>query len=384
MSTIESLRDQFLLDPGVIFFNHGSFGATPRPVFDSYQRWQRELERQPVEFLGRRKDALLCQAREALGKFLGARAENLVFVTNATVGLNIVAASLHLAPGDEVLATDHEYGAVDRTWVFHARSQGYKYINHPLRVPVSTADDFVENLWEGVTPHTRVISISHITSPTALIFPIREVCRRAREAGILTIIDGAHAPGQIPLDLEALGCDFYTGNLHKWLCAPKGSAFLYARPELHHLIEPLIVSWGWQPDAPSPRPLIDYVEWQGTRDLAAFLAVPDAIQFQQEHDWSSVRARCHRLAASARDCIAEMFQTQPLSPSSTEWFSQMVGAPLPAGIDPVRVQQRLLAEHAIEIPVLAWNDHNLARISVQAYNTQEQVNTLIEALRQVI
>ncbi|HET8707129.1 MAG TPA: aminotransferase class V-fold PLP-dependent enzyme, partial [Pseudomonadales bacterium] len=258
------------MDPHVIYLNHGSFGATPRPVFEEYQKWQRELEYQPTLFLGRRAGDLLEQSREILAAFLGTASQNLAYVTNATTGLNIVARSLALGPGDEVLATDHEYGALDRTWKFLAQKQGFKYINHPIPLPVSTPDAFIETFWAGVTPQTRVIFLSHITSPTALIFPIQEICRRAHNEGIITVIDGAHAPGQIPLSLDQTGADFYSGNLHKWLCAPKGAAFLYARPDAISRIEPLIVSWGYQSDHPSPSALVDYVEWQGTRDISAF------------------------------------------------------------------------------------------------------------------
>ncbi|MEM5775123.1 MAG: aminotransferase class V-fold PLP-dependent enzyme, partial [Anaerolineaceae bacterium] len=228
-------RDLFLLDPQIIFLNHGSFGATPHPVFAAYQRWQAELEQQPVEFLGRRFAGLMQTARETLGEYLHTRPDNLVFVHNATQGLNIIARSLELGPQDEVLASDHEYGAMDRTWHFLAKKRGFKYINNPIPLPVTTPDDFVSAFFAGVTPRTRVIFLSHITSPTALIFPIQAICKRAREAGILTVIDGAHAPGQISLDLESLGADFYAGNLHKWLCAPKGAAFLYASPAGQHL-----------------------------------------------------------------------------------------------------------------------------------------------------
>jgi isopenicillin-N epimerase len=171
-------------------------------------------------------------------------------VTNATVGLNIVARSLDLHPGDEVLSTDHEYGALDRTWRFLCAKRGAKYIRQPVPVPIASAADVVEAVWSGVTEQTRVLFISHITSPTAIIFPIKPLIDRARERGIVTIVDGAHAPGQIDLNLRELGADYYSGNLHKWLMSPKGSAFLYVRKEMQHLVEPLVVSWGWEAEKP--------------------------------------------------------------------------------------------------------------------------------------
>ena len=207
-----NLKQHFLLDPSVTFLNHGSFGATPKPVFEEYQRWQRELENQPVEFLGRRFTGLMADARAVLGEYLGTHADNLVYTQNVTISMNIVARSLELSAGDEVLTSDHEYGAMDRTWRFLAQQHGFTYINQP--VSLASKEAFVESFWSGVTERTRVIFLSHITSPTAVIFPVAEIIQRARAAGIITVIDGAHVPGQIPLDLDSLGADFYGGNLH--------------------------------------------------------------------------------------------------------------------------------------------------------------------------
>ena len=225
-------RDEFLLDPDVVFLNHGSFGATPRPVFETYQDWQRRLEWQPVQFLGTDIAAYLAEARRALGRYLNVAADDLVYVPNATFGVNVVARSLRLEPGDEVLATDHEYGACENAWLFMGRERGFRYVRQPIPLPLSSAADVMEQFWAGVTPRTKVIFLSHITSPTAMRLPVEAICERARAAGILTVIDGAHAPGQIPLDLTTVGADFYAGNCHKWLCAPKGAGFLFARPEV--------------------------------------------------------------------------------------------------------------------------------------------------------
>jgi isopenicillin-N epimerase len=378
--TTFSLREHFLLDPQIIYFNHGSFGATPRSVFESYQRWQRELELQPTAFFARRIPDLMRSSRETLAEYLGTSSQNLAYVTNATTGLNIVARSLKLGPDDEVLATDHEYGAIDRTWQFIAQKQGFKYINHPIDLPVLPANSLVDAFWQGVTPRTKVIYISHITSPTALILPVEEICRRARQQGILTVVDGAHAPGQIPLCLDELGADFYSGNLHKWLCAPKGSAFLYVRPEHHALIEPLVVSWGWQPGRDQSKPFSEIVELQGTRDVAAFLAVPDAIRFQQEHDWGWVRRHCHELAANTVQQIHALTGVPPLSPLTPQWFSQMVSATLPPGTDLPALYQRLNTEYHIEVPILEWKGFPLIRLSFQAYITESEAAQLLKAL----
>ncbi|GAG01893.1 unnamed protein product, partial [marine sediment metagenome] len=264
---------EFLLDPKVIYLNHGSFGACPRPVFEEYQRWQRELERQPMVFLARRALDLMAEARGALADFLSCQKDEVVYFPNPTTAINMVARSLKLKPGDEILTTDHEYGAMDSTWRFIGNQTGAHYLRQPIPLPVTSAETFIETFWAGVTDHTRVIFVSHITSPTALRFPVEAICRRARQACILCIVDGAHAPGHIPLDLTDLGADLYTGACHKWLCAPKGSAFLYARREVQDLLQPLVVSWGWESEKPSDSRFIDHHQWQGTRDLSAFLSV---------------------------------------------------------------------------------------------------------------
>lgn len=377
---MNNLRRHFLLDPHITFLNHGSFGATPRPVFRACQAWQRELERQPVEFLGRRFTGLMSEARAALGAYLGAAPENLVYVTNATVGVNIVARSLNLGPGDEVLATDHEYGACDRAWRFLAGRRGFTYINQPIPAPIPSPQYMLDMLWRGVTSKTRVIFLSHITSPTAITFPVDQICARARQAGILTVVDGAHAPGQIPLALDTLGADFYTGNLHKWLCAPKGAGFLYARPQAQALLEPLVVSWGWQSETPGASPFIDQHEWIGTRDIAAFLSVPAAIQFQKEHAWEDVSESCHRLLSDFRAQMATVTKQDALHPDSPAFYRQMSAFALPAHTDLPTLKARLYDDHRIEVPLIAWNGRKLMRVSVQGYNTRRDLNRLLRAL----
>ncbi len=379
---MNSLKKHFLLDPHVIFLNHGSFGATPKPVFREYQRWQRELEKQPVEFLSstRRFITLMTDSRAALGNYLGTHPDNLVYTQNVTISLNIVARSLDLGPEDEVLSTDHEYGAVDRTWRFLSQERGFRYINQNISTPIESEVSFVNEFWQGVTSHTRVIAISHITSSTAIIFPLSEIIRRAREAGIITIIDGAHVPGQLPLHLDSLGADFYGGNLHKWLCAPKGAGFLYARPEVQHLLKPLVVSWGYESETPSGSKFIDEHEWWGTRDVAAFLSVPAAIEFQEKHNWDKVRDKCHELARDSQNRICELTGLNPLHPAADSWFGQMVTAPLPAETDIATLKTKLYDEYHIEVPFVEWNGNKLIRVSVQGYNTRHDIDELCRTL----
>ena len=378
------LKDEFLLEDSLIFLNHGSFGACPKPVFEVYQYWQRQLEYQPVRFLGRQATDLLAMARSELANYLNAPQDDLVYTPNPTTAINMIVRSLGLKPGDEILTSDHEYGAMDRTWRFICKKTGAKYVQRPISLPVSTQAEFVEYFLAGITPQTKVIFLSHITSLTALIFPVEEICKRAREMNILTIIDGAHAPGQISLDLEAINPDVYTGACHKWLCAPKGSAFLYAHPDIQNRLDPLVVSWGYESENPGPSQFIDYHEWQGTRDLAAFLAVPRAIQYQADNQWNSVRQRCHELALKAQSQIDSLTGLPAISPPSSQWFQQMVSVRLPPEIDPESLKNHLHDEYQIEVMALLWQDQPYLRVSFQAYNLETDLDALLTALEKYL
>ncbi len=384
------MRDLFLLDPTVTFLNHGSFGACPRPVFEEYQHWQRELELQPVEFLGRRFDGLMNEARAKLADYLNVPAGDLVFVPNATSGVNVVARSFDLRPGDEVLSTNLEYGACSEAWKYACEKAGATYIEQPITLPVVTAEQVVEEVWSGVTPRTRVLYLSHITSGTALWLPIEELCRRARAAGILTVIDGAHAPGQIPLDLTAIGADIYSGNCHKWLCAPKGSGFLYVRPEHQAWMESMIISWGWvkgHENYDETNQFVSRNQWQGTRDYAAYLTVPAAIAFKETHNWDLVRSLCHDLVVEAEGRIRELTGLPPISPEPApdgwEWFFQMRTIPLPP-VDLPQLKQRLYDDDRIEIPMTGTPTSPALRLSVQAYNSRADIDALVRALERIL
>ena len=380
---LPELASQFLLKDDIIFLNHGSFGACPRPVFETYQYWQRELESDPVDFIGRRTQDLMLESKKELATYLNAPVEQMVFVPNATTGINIVARSLQLEPGDEILTTDHEYGAVNNTWRFNFEKKGVKYINHPMPLPFTTPEAFVERFWEGVTPRTKVITFSHITSPTALTFPAELICKRAKAEGILTVIDGAHAPGQIDIDLTAMGVDYYTGNCHKWLTAPKGSAFLYAAPGREDELEPLVVSHGWSRPHEEQSKFLDNFNWTGTMDPSAYISVGAAVRFQHENNWHAVRVACHQLASQTRNRINEMTGLDPVCPDSTEWFSQMFVARLPRETWE-KLGDTLWPEFKIEVPLPLWNDEPLIRVSVQAYNTPEHMERLLGAIEKYL
>jgi isopenicillin-N epimerase len=379
---MSSLKEYFLLDPNIVFLNHGSYGAAPKPVFEAYQSWQRRLERQPVLFLGRELPELMRESRMALGKYLNADAEDLVYIPNATHGVNIVAHSLQLKPGEEILTTDHEYGACDYTWDVFSKKTGANYIHEHISLPVSSEEEIVEEFWQGVTPRTKVIYLSHISSPTALRLPVEKICQRARNAGILSIIDAAHAPGQIAVDLQLLGADIVFGNCHKWMLAPKGAAFLYVRREIQNLINPLIVSWGMNPtpDIATGSRFIDILQWTGTKDPTAALTVPTAIQFMKDQDWENVRCECHALLRQAIERICDLTQLSSLYPLDSGFYSQMGIAPLPLS-DLALLKSRLYAEYQIEVPLIQWQDKQFVRISIQGYNTQKDVDALVDGLK---
>ena len=385
MNADTNLRDQFLLRDDLIFLNHGSFGACPRPVQRHYQALQCELERNPVAFLAEDREfpERLREARQELARFLGARRDDLVFVPNTTIGINIIARSLRLDPGDEVVITDHAYGAVDRTWAFVCERRRARLIRAQVELPVESPDQVIEEIWSRVTERTRVLCLDHISSFTALVFPVAELIRRARRAGIVVVIDGAHAPGHLDLDLENLGADYYVGNCHKWLLSPKGAAFLWARREMQPLLAPLIVSWGWQSDRPGPSRFVDEHEWTGTRDPAAYLAVPAAIQFRCDHDWPRVQRRCHTLVRLVRAEIARLTALSPICPDDDIWYRQMHTLPLPP-CDGKRLQRELLEQHRIEIPVLDWRGRQYLRISIQGYNTRQEAEALVMAMSQLL
>lgn len=382
------MREHFLLDPTLTFLNHGSFGACPREVLQAQQRWQAEMEANPVEFLGRRSAELLAQARAALGTYLGAHPDHLAFVPNATTGVNTVARSLDLQPGDEILTTDHEYGACDATWQWVCERTGATYRRVEIPLPF-VRDEFADRVLEQIGPRTRLIFLSHITSTTALLFPVQAVCQGARERGVMTLIDGAHAPGQIDLKLDALGADFYTGNGHKWMCGPKGSAFLHARPEHHARLQAPVVSWGYVAEGLGGHSGFDAytgsgvlqrrLQWQGTRDLSAWLALPAAIEFQRRHDWPALRSRGHRMAVAVMHELRTRWALQPIAPD--EDFVQMAAIPVPhrSPQEAEALRRRLFDDSRIEVPVTQHAGHTFVRVSVQGYTTAADLQALKDA-----
>lgn len=377
------MKELFLINKDVTFLNFGSFGACPKPIFEAYQNYQRELEDDPVHFIVRKAPGYLYQARTALGKYLNCAAADVVCVTNPSYAVNIIAKSFPLEPGDEVLTTNIEYGACDRTWQYYCKQKGAKYIRQNINFPLNTKEDFIEQFTAGITEKTKLIFISHITSATAIRLPVEDICRIAKEKGIPTFVDGAHAPAQIPLDITSLDADIYTGACHKWMMCPKGASFLYVRKSMQHLFDPLLISWGYQSDNSSGSQFLDYHEMQGTRDLSAFCTIPDAITFMQQFEWDKISTACKTLTQNNALRFCELTNTAPISPINDDFIAQMFSIPIQIE-QPERMHDLLYDHYGIQIPVPQQNDRWYIRYSIQAFNTQEDLDILYAALKEVM
>jgi isopenicillin-N epimerase len=388
------LQEHWSLRHGTIYLNHGSFGPPPAAVRRARQAWQDALDSQPMDFFVRRLEGELAAARQKLEQLVGAGSGNLIFVENATVGMNIVADSFPLAAGDEVLLTDHEYGAVERIWQRAAARAGAAVRRAVLPLPLRSPDDVVEAIVAAATPRTRLLVISHITSPTAIILPVAAICRAARERGIAVAIDGPHAVAQVPVDLQVLGCDYYAASCHKWLSGPFGSGFLYVAPPRQAAMSPPVLSWGRLPPGKIESWADEYA-WSGTRNPTAYLAVPAAIEFLESVGLDAFRRRTHWLAQRARALLMNLSQLEPLVPDDAAWYGSMAHVPLPparrepaAGLSardascPVSnpLQHLIWQRLGIESPVVLFQGRRYLRVSCHLYNNPEQLEALAAGL----
>ena len=380
---MKNFQDQFLLNPAITFLNFGSFGATPKPIFENYQYWQMVLEAEPVQFIVFDGFNYLSESRAALAKYIGcADQDDLVYVTNPSFAINLIAKNFPLKAGDEILTTDIEYGACDRTWNFYCEKAGATYRRQKINLPITTKEKFIADFFAGVTPNTKAIFISQITSSTGLIFPVKEVCEIAKSKGLITIVDGAHVPGHIPFNLSEIQADFYTGACHKWMMAPKGCSFLYAHKSVQHLCDPLIVSWGYKALKPSHSAFLDYHQMIGTRDFSAFLTVPTCIKFMAENDWITVRTTCHEMVLANAQRFYDLLESKPISPLTNEWIGQMISIPIKTNAPEV-LQRRLFTDYKIEIPIMRQENDVYMRYSINAFNTIENLDTLYHALSEL-
>lgn len=377
------MKDLFLLNPEINYLNHGSFGACPREVFDKYQNYQKMLEADSVQFMTKKGPELMDISRAALAQFIHCDERDLVFVTNPSTAMNTIIKSLNLKEGDEVLTTNQEYGAVDRTWNFIAKKQGIKYIRANIQLPLTSKEQFLKDFWSGYNARTKVVCLSEITSHTALIFPVKEIVQRAKELGLITIIDGAHVPAHIPLNIETLDPDFYTGACHKWMLAPKGCSFLYARKNMQSLLDPLIVSWGYEAQFPSDSQYQDYHQYQGTRDFSAFLTVNDCLDWMEQHDWINQTAHSKKMLQHYYPIVAKELNSTTLCPVSEEFLGQICSFPIQTSA-PSELKELLFQEHKIEIPIM----NNVGpvvytRLSFQPYVKESDIDHFIDAVRDI-
>ena len=377
-----NIKACFMLDPNITFLNHGSFGACPKPIFKSLIKWHRKLEREPVKHLAFDIYEHLEESRKSLGEYINCSKEDIAFFTNPSTALNTVLRSLDLKEGDEILSTDHEYGAMDRAWNYLSKKKGIKYIKQKVNLPIESKEAFIKDFIKGVSSNTKVIFLSQITSPTALVFPVKEICDFAREKKIITIIDGAHVPGQIELDIKDMNPDFYSGACHKWMCSPKGVAFLYTKKSFQNIIEPLVISWGYEAENPSNSQFLDYLQWQGTNDMSAYLTIPDTIKFLKEKNWREISDECQDLNHWAKEEIKDKLNIKDVS--SNEFTAKQMSSFFIKFDDPVNDQIEFYKKYKIQVPFISWNNQTLFRISIQAYNTEEDIHKLIQALQEYI
>ncbi len=386
----DALKSKFLLDPEITFLNHGSYGSCPKPVFEVYQKYQTDLESHPIKFMQEDVYKLLEISRESLSHYVNCDKDDLIFVTNPTQAVGTVIHNILINSNDEVLSTNLEYGSCDRMWTYDADQKGYKYIQAEINLPIEDKETFLNQFWSYASDQTKYVFISQITSTTGMILPIPEIVAEAKKRGIKTIIDGAHVPAHIPLDIKELDPDYYTGALHKWLCCPKGSSFLYVKKEKQDGIQPMLKSWGWGEEYEkfkssvqlhSPSRFINVFQWQGTNDMSTFFTVPEAIQFQEEHDWDSVRSRSINMVIEARNRINEITKLPKICPDN--WLGQMATILFPID-DTVAFKKTLYNDYQIEMPVMRHIEHTAFRISIQGYNTQADIDHLINALEELI
>jgi isopenicillin-N epimerase len=382
MQNTNSLQSLFLLDKEITFLNFGSFGATPRPIFEDYQQWQAELEFEPAQFMMVNGPVYLKQSREALGKYINCEGDDIVYTTNPSYAVNMVANSFGLKSGDEVLTTDLEYGACVRTWEYYCEKNGAKLVRQPITLPVKDKQTFIDEFFKGFSSKTKLVFLSHITSTTALKFPVHEICEIAKQKGVITFVDGAHAPGHVPLDLQKLHADIYTGACHKWMMTPKGSSFIYVRKDLQDRFDPLIISWGYKSAAPSHSRFQDYHQFNGTRDFSAFLTIPKSIEFMKEYNWDDVSKQCCEMVRANAPRFCELVGLTPLAPVTNEFLGQMFSIPIKTN-DPAKLQKHLFTEYKIEIPVMPHNDATYLRYSINAFNSQNDLDRLYSAVKEI-
>ena len=376
------VASHWMLRGDIAFLNHGSFGSTPRVVFDEQDRWRRRIEAEPVELLGRQCLKLLDEAKAKVGAYLGMPASDFGFVTNATEGINAVLRSLEptINPGDELVTTTHVYNAVRQAMKYVAQRRGAKYVEVDVKLPVRSPDDIARPVLGALTPRTKLVLVDHVTSATALVFPVETIIGECAKRGVDVIVDGAHAPGMVPLNVEQLGAAYYAGNLHKWTCGPKGAGFIHVRKDRQAAVHPNVVSHFLG------QGIVKEFGWQGTRDISAWLAVPKAIEFMSSLGWERVMRHNHALATWAHQRLVKKWNVEPISPLDGSLLGSMATMRLPGKLSKMSedetavVQQRLYSEHGVEAPLFPFAGEVMLRVACQVYNRPDHIERLGEAV----
>jgi isopenicillin-N epimerase len=379
MTDWNSVRSQYMIPDGTIDLNNGSYGPTPRPVFEALVGYQRRLAEDPSRF-GEQFDRLMRVVKPKLAQFVGSDPDCTAIVTNLTYGMNVFARGIRgLAPGDEILTTNQEYGAVNNAWDHAAGDRDLLIRSVNIPSPPESADQIVKLIEAGISPRTRVIYVSHITTTTGLVLPVRRICELARSRRILSVIDGAHAPGMIRVNIGEIDCDFYTGNCHKWLCAPLGNAFIAAHPRSWDRLEPFLVGWGWSKE--KPETFQGNFESPGIHNVALHNAIGEAVDFQLAIGKEKIEARGRELSEAGKDLFTSMPGVKLLTPRDPALCGSMAAFSLPAVQDELRMQEAL-KKRGIIIPAGANSAGGRMRVSTHIYNKMEDLHALAEALRE--
>ncbi len=375
MPITSNIRSEFYLEDGMTFLNNGSFGAVPRSVRAVQEEFRLQFERQPFRFVMRELPVLLRSAAETLGKFIGARGEDIVFVENASTGINAIVRSMmpFLKEDDEILTTSHVYGAVRQTLIYAAECTGAKLIEVSVPFPIESPEQVIMAFKTAISENTKFAVLDHITSSTGIIFPIEKLVAVCKQYEIAVLVDGAHAPGMVGLNLDALGADWYTGNCHKWLFAPKGSAFLWTHPDHQTITHPTVISHNYKMG------YTQEFDWTGTQDFSSYLTIPAAIEFYNNHGGADLRTANRALAIEARNIIAEAWGKPHPAPDEMLGFMAAVEAPVETDGTPqeaVELHDWLWDTHRIEVPVMPFDGKLWIRVSAQIYNTIEDYKVL--------
>jgi len=381
-------KDWFMIDTKSVYLTHGTFGGCLKVAFDNKIKWQQKIESDPFDFLNNHAVNELEYSRNILGEYLNCNHNNLVYFPNPSTALNAVIKSLKLNAGDQVLTSNHEYGSLDRTWQYYAESKGYNYEHINIDIPYNDKSLFLNAFSNAINGKTKIIYLSHITSSTGLVFPVKEICQIARENNILSIIDGAHAPGQIEVNISDIKPDIYVGACHKWMCSPKGASFLYASQTIQNLIEPLVISWGWKSETPGKSQFLDYHQYQGTNDISAYLTIPEIVNFFKEKKWGDVQKKCHNLVLDFLNnnmTALEPCSTNPNHLAQMLSFkinkkSHLVKKIFDNPLEIIEAQNKIYNYNKIRIPIILWNKEVYSRLSIQAYNNPNDLNRLLDML----